>query len=145
MCVCMCVIEYVCACLSEYAHTDIQTDAHADTHIHGHTHTQDAHAHILTHARIHIRKHTQTRTHTRTKNRARLILTPCFLNIRRYGHYGYGCVQETSLHALRQTQSTLQQNGTLAELQTEHLSPPLINQMPSGFSLILLRPHRPTQ
>ena len=109
-----------------YKQTHTQTHTSTDTH----THTQDAHAHILTHARIHIRKHTQTRTHTRTKNRARLILTPCFLNIRRYGHYGYGCVQETSLHALRQTQSTLQQNGTLAELQTEHLSPPLINQMP---------------
>ena len=99
-------------------HTQIYKQTHTQTHTSTDTHTQDAHAHILTHARIHIRKHTQTRTHTRTKNRARLILTPCFLNIRRYGHYGYGCVQETSLHALRQTQSTLQHNGTLAALQT---------------------------
>ena len=42
------------------------------------------------------------------------------------------CIQVTCLHALRQTQQTLQQNGTLAALQTEVLSPPLINQIPSG-------------
>ena len=33
------------------------------------------------------------------------------------------CIQDTCLHALRQTQPTLQQNGTLAALQTELLSP----------------------
>ena len=47
------------------------------------------------------------------RNGARLFLTPGFLNIRRYGHYGHGCIQETCLHALRQTQPTLQQNGNL--------------------------------
>ena len=54
------------------------------------------------------------------------------------------CIQETCLHALRQTQPTLQQNGTLAALQTELLSPPLIHQMTSGASLLHSRPRRPT-
>ena len=66
------MFAHVCACVSEYAHTDIHTLSH--THIHGHTHTR-THAHILTHARntyANIHKHTHahkltcTHTHTRT-------------------------------------------------------------------------------